>query len=126
MKLTPDLDNTDTNVPEESEDAIEKEDEACDNDVPIRAVANVKLICKCCCPAHCSLSHHSVTGRVSGISLSALYASAIPFQCPAPAYTKENVSRADFTIASNGFVDTLVKDELYATITALETQFDLE
>ena len=91
--------------------------------VSVAYKGNVKLICKCCCPAHCSLSHHSVTGRVSGISLSA---SAIPFQCPAPAYTKENVSRADFTIASNGFVDTLVKDELYATITALETQFDLE
>ena len=88
--------------------------------------AAIRRSCKCCCAAHCSLSVHSVTGQLSGVSLTSLYSSVKPDMSHAVPFTKEDVSRADFSISSNGLVDAVVKDELYAVITSLETQFDLE
>ena len=101
---------------------------AADNDEVnvVSAATAVTRNCKCCCGAHCSFSVHSVTGQLSGVSLTALYSSATPDMSMAIPFTKEDVSRADFMIASNGLVDYVVKDELYSVITSLETKFDLE
>ena len=88
--------------------------------------AVIKKKCKCCCAAHCALSVHSVTGQLSGVSLTALHSSVTHDTSLAFPFTKEDVSRADFTIASNGLVDNVIKDELYSVITSLETQFSLE
>ena len=97
------------------------------NDETSSAVsAAIRRSCKCCCAAHCSLSVHSVTGKLSGVTLSSLCSSVTPNMSRAVPYTKEDVSRADFRISSNGLVDAVAKDEVYAIITSLETKFDLE
>ena len=88
--------------------------------------AAIKKKCKCCCAAHSSLSKHSVNGQLAGVSLTNLYSSVTPDVSMTFPFTKEDVSRADFTIASNGQVDNVIKDELYSVITCLETQFSLE
>ena len=88
--------------------------------------AAIKKKCKCCCAAHCSLSKHSVNGQLAGVSLTNLYSSVTPDVSMTFPFTKEDVSRADFAIASNGQVDNVIKDELYSVITCLETQFSLE
>ena len=68
----------------------------------------------------------TATGQLSGVSLTALHSSVTHDTSLAFLFTKEDVSRADFTIASNGLVDNVIKDELYSVITSLETQFSLE
>ena len=96
------------------------------NETSSAVSAAIRRSCKCCCAAHCSLSVHSVTGKLSGVSLASLYSSVKPDMSHAVPFTKEHVSRSDFSITSNGLVDAVAKDELYAVITSLETEFDLE
>ena len=77
--------------------------------------------CQCCCSAHCSLSSHSVTGRVSGVAVDV---APLPSHDPYYTYSKEIVSKSDTCIPSDP-MSFEAKDDLFNVLTALETQFDL-
>ena len=86
---------------------------------PVKTAA---MKCDCCCPAHCALSVHSLTGHATGVTLESLVVTPHPADLHL-AYEKELVTDGDFAIHSSHFTE--VKDEMYEILTALNTEFEL-
>ena len=85
-------------------------------------VSNVRN-CDCCCDAHCKMTYHSASGRVSGVTLTALAVMTTTTKDLAMMYDKELVEYDDTKIVPECASE--VEDDLFAMITALETDFTI-
>ena len=88
--------------------------------------------CGCCCLSHCRLSVHSLSGHLMGVSMAARVQGFDAFDMSAYEYPYiyekdlvdgDDVMEFDEPIQSSLMVDR--KDDIYAMLTALETDFRL-
>ena len=88
--------------------------------------------CGCCCLSHCKLSIHSLSGHLMGVSMAARVQELDAFDMSIYEYPHiyekdlvdgDDVSEFDEPISSSLLVDR--KDDIYAMLTALETNFRL-
>ena len=79
--------------------------------------------CKCCCVSHCNLTAHAAsTGVVYGVNLAKYVVVPAVSEMQMP-YTREKVSPGDTMIRPTVALESV--DEMYESLTALQTDFSI-
>ena len=77
--------------------------------------------CKCCCVSHCTMTAHTAcTGVVYGVSLAKYIVTPAALEMP---YTREKVLPGDEMIRPTIALEST--DEMYDSLTALQTDFNI-